>query len=81
MFLEAATGANTLPICTFALVRMCLCVFRGGSEKEMLSSISLGAPLLSCHHSLALGTQHSCRGTTLQGTFVSICLQFTVAPI
>lgn len=63
-------------------VQMCLCVCKGESETEMvLSSISLGAPLLSCHHSLAPSTQHSCRGTTQWGTFVSICLQFTVAPI
>lgn len=62
---------------------MCLCACKGESMKEemALSSISLGAPSLSCHHSLAPGTQYSCRGTTLWGTFVSICLQFTVAPI
>lgn len=63
-------------------VQMHLCVCKGESEAKMvLSPISLGAPLLSCHHSLAPGTRHSCRGTTLWGTFVSICLQFRVAPI
>lgn len=62
--------------------QMCLCVCKGEGETEMaLSSVCLGAPSLSCHHSLVPGTRHSCRGTTQWGTFVSICLQFTVAPI
>lgn len=63
-------------------MQMCLCICEGESEAKMvLSPISLGAPSLSCHHSLAPGTRHSCGGTTLWGTFVSICLQFKVAPI
>lgn len=63
-------------------VQMRLWVCKGESEAKMvLSPISLGAPSLSCHRSLAPGTWHSCGGTTLWGTFVSICLQFKVAPI
>lgn len=44
-------------------MQMRLCICEGESEAKMvLSPISLGAPLLSCHHSLAPGTRHSCGG-------------------
>lgn len=73
--------ANT-PLCTLAQplsVHVAGGGGGGGEMKMVLSSILLGDPLLSCHHSLAPGTQYSCKGTTQHGTFVSICRQFTVA--
>lgn len=73
----AAAGAKIPPICTFAKC-VCVCVeVRVSVEETALSSPCVWAgPSLSCHHSLAPGTLHSCRGNHSAGN-----LRFHLSPI